>query len=290
MSKVFLGYDPGGNGAHGVAAVTGNDVACATVETAQEAISWLDQQCRGQEPAAIGLDTLTLWSTGRSGWRPADRALRQAYPEAAESVTAPNSLYGSMCINGCAVGRSLRERCSDVQITETHPKVLYYQLTGDRYNFGTNSAAMVQQLTGWLQAQVPGALSEHAWDALISAYAARQWHNRIWTTDLHQLPPDQAESLVWPLGNTAYAWPESIPPASIESDRSKITAGNSAPNRRRARDRWKVAVQALVDAGRDDVAQLVQEYRNTRNERSGWDAMLKSRFPELWNLILKSGD
>ncbi len=42
-------------------------------------------------------------------------------------------------------------------------------------------------------------------------------------------------------------------------------------------------------AGHDDVAQQIEAYRNARNERSGWDAWLKSNFPALWD-IYETGD
>lgn len=73
MAEIYIGYDPGGNGAHGVAAINGEHAVCATVATALDSIVWLTQQCDQQTPAAFGLDTLTLWSTGPAGWRPADR-------------------------------------------------------------------------------------------------------------------------------------------------------------------------------------------------------------------------
>ena len=60
------------------------------------------------EPDGIGVNTLTAWSTGRAGWRPADRWLRYRYPEVRNSVASPNSLFGSMALNGMSVLMSLR--------------------------------------------------------------------------------------------------------------------------------------------------------------------------------------
>ena len=96
MSSLYLGYDPGGGGAHGVAVIDGRNVLCDTMLTAQNAIDWFCDRCGERTPSGFGVDTLTLWSSGAAGWRPADRALRAAYPDVFNSVTAPNS-YTGLC-------------------------------------------------------------------------------------------------------------------------------------------------------------------------------------------------
>jgi Protein of unknown function (DUF429) len=150
MSGLYLGYDPGGGGAHGVAAIDARPAACATVRTAEDALDWFRERCRDQEPKALGVDTLTLWSTGPAGWRPADRALRTAYPDVATSVTAPNALYGAMLINGIAVALALRNAFERLRITETHPKVLYFTLAQSVYDFVQRRDQMVQNLVDWV--------------------------------------------------------------------------------------------------------------------------------------------
>jgi hypothetical protein len=85
----------------------------------------------GSEIAArlsIGIDTLTMLSTGDSGWRPADRLLRAQYPDVRNSVVNPNYLKGSMALSGLAVSHELRNEFTDIAIIETHPKVLYFEL------------------------------------------------------------------------------------------------------------------------------------------------------------------
>ena len=144
MTSIYLGYDPGGGGAHGVAAIDGNNVVCDTLLTAQSAIDWFSERCRDRDNIVLGVDTLTLWSSGPSGWRPADRALRAAYPDVVNSVTASNSLYGAMPINGAVVMRVLGEVMKNFTITETHPKVLYFAMTGDLYNYEQQSAVMIE--------------------------------------------------------------------------------------------------------------------------------------------------
>jgi hypothetical protein len=60
---------------------------------------------------ALGVDTMTCWSTGRGGWRPADRWLRERYTDVRNSVMTPNGLAGSMGLNGkCALIESLQRR------------------------------------------------------------------------------------------------------------------------------------------------------------------------------------
>jgi predicted nuclease with RNAse H fold len=284
VSRLYLGYDPGGGGAHGVAAIDGGDVVCDTLVTAQSAIDWFRERCREREGVALGVDTLTLWSSGPAGWRPADRALRAVYVDVANSVTAPNSLYGAMPINGAVVMRALSESVQGLRVTETHPKVLYFALTGHLYNYEQQAAAMVQNLSRWIGLGDVDVNSEHAWDALVSAYAARQWVSNDWPTDLHLLPQNADEELVPVFGNQShYVWPIPIELAGVP-----LTHETTAPSPR-GRDRWRVAVERLQQVGHDDVAQQIEDYRNSRNERSGWDAWLKSNFPALW-AIYETGD
>ena len=70
------------------------------------------------------------WSTGRCGWRPADRWLRGQYPRVANSVVSPNSLFGSMALNGAACVHQLAAQWPDAMISETHPKVGYHATVG----------------------------------------------------------------------------------------------------------------------------------------------------------------
>jgi len=285
VSCLYLGYDPGGGGAHGVAAIDGNNVSCDTLLTAQSAIDWFRERCRKYENIALGVDTLTLWSSGPAGWRPADRALRAAYPRVANSVTAPNSLYGAMPINGAVVIRALSETIEGLKVTETHPKVLYFEMTGHLYNYDQETAGMVQDLIEWIGEGGVDVNSEHEWDALVSAYAARQWKANNWPADLHKLQHNDNEELTPVYGNQShYAWPKLIElPAGLNAHQP---TASSSP---RGRDRWRVAVERLQQAGHDDVAQQIEGYRNARNERSGWDAWLKSNFPAMW-AIYETGD
>ncbi|MGO8752504.1 MAG: DUF429 domain-containing protein [Thermoguttaceae bacterium] len=280
MSDLCLGYDPGGGGAHGVAAINGQQAMCGTVATAEHAINWFGERCVSCAPSAFGIDTLTLWSTGPAAWRPADRALRATYPAVAASVTAPNSLYGAMPINGVAVALALRNDFKMLKVTETHPKVLYFALAQAEYDFAGHRDQMVEWFFGLANLPVCEVATEHAWDALLSALAARQWNTGQWNNDLHQLPPDDGERLIFPPDlESHYVWPEDVKSAPRQHEQQRV------PTTPKEGSRWENAVERLERAGHHDVAQQIAEYRNARNERAGWDAWLRSNFPALWNLI-----
>jgi hypothetical protein len=207
---IFIGYDPGGNGKHGVAALiveSGQPVHAqsALVETAEQAICWILD--RADRPAAIGVDTLTCWSTGSSGWRPADRWLKERYPPVQGSVASSNSLYGSMSINGMTTLVALRAAIPELMVTETHPKVLHWHMVQRPYDFTSNQAAMLETLGEGLGFHFTCA-SDHEWDAVLSALVAFRGVSGQWTHDLHQLPTTADERLIAPCGETKYFWPE----------------------------------------------------------------------------------
>jgi|KBSMisStandDraft_5_1062788.scaffolds.fasta_scaffold283733_2 hypothetical protein len=207
---MFFGYDPGGNGKHGVAALFiehGNPIALqsALVETAEAAVQWFAG--RSGAPIAIGVDTLTCWSTGSSGWRPADRWLKGRYPKVQASIASPNSLYGAMSINGMAALLALREIFPKLLVTETHPKVLHWHILRRPYDYISGQAYMLEALTKELGIEVTSS-SDHEWDAVLSALVAFRGVSGQWRRDLHKLPTTKTERLVMPFGVTNYFWPE----------------------------------------------------------------------------------
>lgn len=212
MDGTLLGYDPGGNGKHGVARVAllagqvdPNGVLTATVETAEDALQWL---LEAGSPLGCGIDTLTAWATGKSGMRPADSYLRDQYLAVRLSVVPPNSLYGSMALGGAAVALPLLERWPDLVVSETHPKVLYYALSGKKYDWEEDRSGMTDLLSAGLGCRLPHLRTDHEWDALISAYAVGQGLAGRWTKDLLKLPTRLGSRLVWPLAKTRYFWPD----------------------------------------------------------------------------------
>ena len=215
MTGTVVGYDPGGNGNHGFARakVRDGDIVCVTTKTLQTAEDVVRSILGGEKPLGLGIDTLTCWGTGHSGWRPADRWLGHQFPVVKASIVAPNSLYGAMCLNGMAVLVTVRQAFPDIFVTETHPKVLYYERCKQRYDYsGQNASAMNACLNCWLGVKVEPR-NEHEWDAAISILPVVRGLHGSWQ-DLHALPPDSGERLLQPCGETTYMWPErnSIPP------------------------------------------------------------------------------
>lgn len=209
MEGTIIGYDPGGNNFHGFAALRisygePKFVVSYTHETAEDVIRNIKSQ--GMLLAA-GIDTLTCLSTGSSGWRPADRWLRAKYKNVRNSVVSPNGLYGSMGLNGQSILISLRQLQPDLLITETHPKVIYWHLTGKKYNYQNTNGEMDQLLSNLLGVSV-STKTDHEWDAIISAYSAFKSLKKEWNLDLHCLPLTENERLIWPCGKTSFFWPE----------------------------------------------------------------------------------
>ena len=225
----FLGYDPGGNGNHGVAAIkvesgrVAADPRVATKKTVEEVLEWFETWFQNGEPDSfgpvlgIGIDTLTYWSSGESGLRMADHCLRHAYPKksttqtkVAPSVISPNGLRGAMCLNGMFVLRRLRREHKrpehrEIYVTETHPKVLYRALAGEKYDYGPGkdetedgkkekprsmNRLLTRALTGQNGAAITDCASkikitnDHEWDALISAWAAFRGKSGEWSLNL----------------------------------------------------------------------------------------------------------
>jgi hypothetical protein len=207
VSGVIVGYDPGGLDANGVATLTVVEgkvagVQTATLPCAQLAIDLVEQA----NPVAIGIDTLTCWGTGPGGWRPADRWLRGKYPGVRNSVMPPNGLAGSMSLSGMALLLTVRSARPALFVTETHPKVLVYQLTGERCDFVRRRQFMDDLLTRLLGTEVL-VRNEHEWDAVLSALAALEGVTGRWHRNLHDLPTQPGERIVAPAGATHYCWP-----------------------------------------------------------------------------------
>ena len=125
MTGIVIGYDPGGNGKHGVARATlrDGDILSVTTTTCNVVEDVVASIVNNETPLGLGVDTLTCWATGHNGWRPADRWLRQRYDCVQNSVVAPNSLYGAMSLSGMALLVTVRQAFPDLFVTETHPKV-----------------------------------------------------------------------------------------------------------------------------------------------------------------------
>jgi hypothetical protein len=224
-----IGYDPGGNGRHGLAALRIEerggrweplDLFVTTGGSLQDVVRWVDTVCRNTRIVAAGVDTLTEWNSGHSGYRPADVWLRENYPELAPSVVAPNSMAGSMAINGGAFLLSMADRfgADSTKVTEAHPKVCYRALTGAPKADWENEPADRQRMVDWLIGELgvgsPNELcvkDDHRFDAATAALAALRGLNGDWTLDLHALPDKDYSRRIQFCGPTHYWWPN--PPA-----------------------------------------------------------------------------
>lgn len=226
MTGTVVGYDPGGNGRHGFARafVRGGKivgpVATETLQTAEEVVRSI---LGGENPLGLGIDTLTCWSTGHGGWRPADRWLRQHphYGAVKGAIIAPGGLAGAMCLNGMAVLVAVRQAFPDIFVTETHPKVLYYALFKERHDFnGPNRSVMKSRLSRLLDGVdiAPRDEDEHQWDAGLSMLPVVRGLYGSWQ-DLHARLTKPGERLIHPCGKTTYMWPETGGPAARSSPR-----------------------------------------------------------------------
>lgn len=221
----IAGYDPGGDGAHGVAvcALHREDdrwwaarLQVGSSHCVEEAAAWVQAHTPDAPLLAVGVDTLTEWNGGSAGWRPADRWLRRAYPAVRNSVAAPNSLFGSMPVGGMAFLTLLRPRLERDRgwITEAHPKVLHYALTGRKHAWADQREVM----TAWLihelsldQTPTFFGTADHSFDAALSLLPALRALNGDWTQDLHTLQDTACGARICPVGPTHYWWPEPSP-------------------------------------------------------------------------------
>lgn len=209
LNGSVVGYDPGGNKKHGLAVLeltSGNasSFRTKTLGSVQDVLAELDSL---NDALALGVDTLAAWHPGESGWRPADLWLRDTYVDVAKSVVSPNGLYGSMGLNGMHAMIHARDRDPSLPITETHPKVLFYALTGSKYDYKARQTEMDDVLSEKVGRTVKTS-NDHEWDALISAYAAMQGMLGAWHHDLLGDSLTGNDLLKFPCGRVNYWWPE----------------------------------------------------------------------------------
>lgn len=200
---LFIGYDPGGEGAHGVAAVEVSasgvligEPTCEVVGDARAAWSWLSARSRA---AALGIDTLLAWSL--SGRRACDEALRRAYPLHSASIIAQNSLYSSMTLNGAMVAR--RAGRSGLKLFECHPKLF----VRTRSVSDPATASIIAACQKKMSSGIPPKKADHMADAVVCAWSAAQGFYDRWRTDLYDLDGDDLDRVADHVG---YPWPDEI--------------------------------------------------------------------------------
>jgi hypothetical protein len=211
MNGEIWGYDPGGDGNHGVAKIIlrkaqVTNLSCETCTTANEAFSWFGDKT----PLGFGVDTLTEWNTDKCGWRSADKLLRNHYPKASNSVMAPNALRGSMVINGMALVLAIRKKWPDIIVSETHPKILYCELSKRLYgddDLQRKNQAIMKLLGVRTNQQMPK--DDNQWDALASTFSVWSGIFGSWRADLHAHSLD-SNSVICPAGKTVFFWPRNL--------------------------------------------------------------------------------
>lgn len=208
ISGNIIGYDPGGNGNNGFTTleITKGIPSGIKIETLSNAEAVINHINQTSNILSIGIDTLSCWCSGQSGWRPADRWLKSEYPLISNSISSPNSLFGAMAINGMSVLIEISKRM-DLTISETHPKVLYYALTSKKYDYSENNKSMDEWLSKLLSLKV-NTENEHEWDSVISAYTLLKGITGSWEKNLHDLPLEINSRIITPCGKTSYFWPD----------------------------------------------------------------------------------
>ncbi len=174
MGKVWIGADPGGKRAFGVAILRDSEcLICKTVSSVHEAVEWIDSHCREREesPNGVGIDAPLWWSSAVCGWRRVDEKLRKFQKINRNSVQAVNSLCGSAIAGGMLFAQLVREQHPDIEITESHPKALLQalDLNGDSF------AKEFSVPNTWT--------TEHERDAVIAAVCAREGFSGQWKGD-----------------------------------------------------------------------------------------------------------
>jgi hypothetical protein len=200
MRRAWIGADPGGKHAFGVAALFDEGtVESVTVSFADEAIDWIVD--KDVQPLGAGVDAPLWWSSGRSGERHADRWIRRTYGIPSGTVQAANSLRGAALVQGAMFVSRIRERFLDLPVTEAHPKAVVRALAGTACDAPWDGSAVT--CLGNFKAA-----NEHERDARFAAVSAREGFQRRWCRDLSikRLESEQDPSTCW-LGPVHYYWP-----------------------------------------------------------------------------------
>lgn len=210
--ELFLGYDPGGDGKHGVAAVRIAENGSLEVtdrrcmRDAAAVRDWLRSQ---PSPKALGTDTLLTWTpTGGSRRRPTrqsgracDIALPAHYSAHSNSVIAQNSLRSAMTINGAIVAMAARD--VGLPIVESHPKLL---MRAARH--ADPEMRDLFAVYDDLCIRAP----DHEADAVVAAWCASRSVYGRWRWNLYDMDRDSEDSgdLLFPAGEAVYPWPERV--------------------------------------------------------------------------------
>lgn len=210
---LYAGYDPGGNGTHGVAVINikkqaeiGNVVDCNVVQDMKSAWAWFS---KFEGISAFGIDTLLAWS--EDGQRSCDDFLRKRYGGvngnrgvvSPSTVIPQNSLYSAMTINGAMLAKRASE--AGYNCYESHPKLLINILDlrkpENKSIFDTYTAKIEGSSLGSKKQQK---MADDTADAIVAAWCAAQGHLKNWKRDLFT---EFSSGLNPVVANVYYPWP-----------------------------------------------------------------------------------
>ena len=207
-SVFILGFDPGGKKGFGWSVCTYDDGEIRShesgvVNNAAEVMQALARTLPASaNVVAAGIDAPMFWSC--IGNRHVDVIIRnerrgrhlpigEGFPESGGAVSAVNSLWGAVLVQGLLLGKYLHETYPTAIITEAHPVALLRLL---------NTLALKPQL-GPLRNLIAGLTNEHERDATIAAFAAWSMHTGAqgWQ-DLYPIEPCSVQ----PFGTPVSYW------------------------------------------------------------------------------------
>ena len=196
IPNYYVGYDPGGRGKFGAAAL--REAGGSLTLTASEIVASVSGAVEfarglGRSPVAAAIDAPLTWPTGPDRFRQVDRKLRSWYPSHKNRVMAPNSLMGSVVVQGPALAMALTERFPSIVISEAHPKLTCVALG--------LLGIPAHQIFGRLGIEGTPSWNDDLLDAVVAAYVAWAAHNEApgWANLLRQIDD---RDLLYPLGET----------------------------------------------------------------------------------------
>ena len=187
---LYAGYDPGGNGTHGVAVIDVNKkgkidsiIDRDVVEDMKSAWSWFS---KFEGLAAFGIDTLLAWS--EDGRRSCDDYLRRSYGGtngnfgkliSPSTVIPQNSLYSAMTINGAMLAK--RACNAGYSCYESHPKLMIGVLDLTK---SENKSIDEKYRSILADGSLKVKHRDDIADAIVAAWCAAQGHRGNWRRDL----------------------------------------------------------------------------------------------------------
>lgn len=206
--QIWIGCDPGGKAAFGIAGIARGLVLfrklCNFVDDAVRSVDAELARNPEMHIAGIGIDAPLWWSSGEAGWRMADRRIQRKYGLGSGRVQSVSSLRGAAIAQGPLFALHMRRKFPNSWITETHPKVQFTE--------AMNKRKRNEILHSIIDQNAVNDVNEHERDAILSAIAAYMGQQGRWSCDLVR---QRYTCEVFPFGielaDVHYAWPEDIP-------------------------------------------------------------------------------